>query len=273
MIYELRHNYKITELVKMAGIARSTCYYQIKQAKKFDNVADADFCAKDRAGSFCFAQNQYGREKRVKRGVGMNEAGLGRQTNLWRMMLTKPRMTLRWLLEHRPGYGVPLLTVLQGIAITFQQVTNEELMRLVNFPAFVMMAVVTGPLWGAVAVYGGSYIMKWTGRVFGGAANVAQLRMALAWASLPSVFQLLIVLGVLLRFGVTGEAIEPLAALQSGAISVAIGLWQLVLLIACLMEVQEYAFSKALGNVVLFTLVMFFVLLLPLILVGIVLVS
>ncbi|WP_346355763.1 Yip1 family protein [Azotosporobacter soli] len=203
----------------------------------------------------------------------MNEEEQGGKMNPWRMILSKPRVTLRWLLANRPGYGVPLLTVLQGIAITFQQVSNEELMRLVNFPVFVMMAVVTGPLWGAVAVYGGSYIMKWTGRVFGGVANVMQLRMALAWASLPSLFQLLIVFGVLLRFGVTGAAIEPLAALQTGAISVAIGLWQLVLLIACLMEVQEYAFSKALGNIVLFTLVMFFVLLLPLILLGILLVS
>jgi putative transposase len=40
VIYELRHNYKITELIKMAGIARSTCYYHIKQAKKPDKYAE-----------------------------------------------------------------------------------------------------------------------------------------------------------------------------------------------------------------------------------------
>jgi hypothetical protein len=203
----------------------------------------------------------------------MNETEERRQINPWQRMMFKPRETLRWLLKYRPGHGVLLLTVLQGITLTFQQVTNQELMRLVHVPAFVILAIVTGPLWGAVAVYGGSYVMKWTGRLFGGVANVAQLRMALAWAALPSVFLLLLVFGVLLRFGVTSEAVESLAALQSGPIGLVIGLWQLVLLIACLQEVQEYALWKALANIVLFTVVMFFLLLLPLIVVGVALLS
>lgn len=39
MIYELRHKYKVTDLIKMAGIARSTYYYQIKQAETPDKYA------------------------------------------------------------------------------------------------------------------------------------------------------------------------------------------------------------------------------------------
>jgi putative transposase len=39
VIFELRHKYKVTELIKVAGIARSTYYYQIKQIEKPDKYA------------------------------------------------------------------------------------------------------------------------------------------------------------------------------------------------------------------------------------------
>lgn len=189
--------------------------------------------------------------------------------NPWRTMLLQPRLTLRRLLEDRAGYGLPVLIVIQGVSITFQQVSNPDLMRLMSFPSFVIAAVLTGPLWGLIAVWCGSYVMKWTGRLFGGAATVKELRMALAWSSLPSVFQLIAVFGVLLRYGLSGGAAqEALLALQSGVLGIVIGLWQLVLLIACLMEVQKYPLWKALGNIVIFTLTLFLAILLPLILLA-----
>lgn len=36
LIYELRHKYKVVDLVKVASIARSTYYYWMKQAKRPD---------------------------------------------------------------------------------------------------------------------------------------------------------------------------------------------------------------------------------------------
>lgn len=39
MIYELRQKYKVTELIKMAGIARSTYYYQLKRIAEPDKYA------------------------------------------------------------------------------------------------------------------------------------------------------------------------------------------------------------------------------------------
>lgn len=39
MIYGLRQKYKVTDLIKMAGIARSTYYYQINQIKRPDKYA------------------------------------------------------------------------------------------------------------------------------------------------------------------------------------------------------------------------------------------
>ncbi len=193
--------------------------------------------------------------------------------NPWRTMLFQPRLTLRRLLEKQAGYGLIALIVIQGIAITFQQISNPELMRLISFPSFVVAAVLTGPLWGFVAVWCGSYIMRWTGRLFGGAATVEELRMALAWSSLPSVFQLFAVFGVLLRYGPNGAAQEALLALQSGLLGIGVGLWQLVLLLACLMEVQRYPLWKALGNIVIFTLTLFMAILLPLLLIALPLLS
>lgn len=40
MIYELRRKYKITDLIKVAGIARSTYYYYIKKSKHTDKYAE-----------------------------------------------------------------------------------------------------------------------------------------------------------------------------------------------------------------------------------------
>ncbi|MBN1993686.1 MAG: hypothetical protein JW953_13375 [Anaerolineae bacterium] len=110
----------------------------------------------------------------------------------------------------------------------------------------------------------GLYSVGWGGW-FGGQANAVQVRAAIAWASVPKIWGLLLWLPQLIIFRqelfvsftprIDTNPMLLLLLLGFGALELVIDGWAFIVLLKCLGEVHQFSAWKALGTVVTTTLI------------------
>ena len=205
----------------------------------------------------------------------------GEELNPWISIWTKPRATIRQIVDTRPTYMVLPLAMLSGVAQVLDNASSRNLGDRAPLAAVIAAAVIIGPLSGLLTLFLFGALMRWTGSWLGGVATSQQIRAALAWGRLPGVCVLAIWIPLLVLFGndVFSEDIEsrPDPAMALGAIVVlglaglVLGIWQAVLVIKCLAEVHQFSAWKGLGTMLLAGLVIFAIIIIPVILLIVVL--
>jgi Yip1-like protein len=124
---------------------------------------------------------------------------------------------------------------------------------------------VLGPISGIVGLHIGAVLIEWTGEWIGGRGDRAHIRAALAWGAVPSVWSLIPwVMVLLLVRGDTFTTETPfldahpglaLLALVPFLTIVIIAVWQPFVVCKAIGEVQGFSAWRALGNIVLASLV------------------
>jgi hypothetical protein len=132
----------------------------------------------------------------------MSEESISPAMNPWWGIWVQPRQTIRYLAETDPRMHFWVLVVFYGIISAVESGITASLGDIFSpreVAAFILLA---GPLSGVIGVYLTGGLLALVGKIFGGQAENQQIRMVLAWATLP--LNMLIILGLLPLLAMVG---------------------------------------------------------------------
>ena len=184
----------------------------------------------------------------------------------WVSIWSRPRVTLRHILETSPRRGLFRLAAIGGIAQCLAAATQPGFGDAYSIPVVVSVAIAGGALAGIVGMFIFSVLIGMTGRWLGGRGGMPEVMTALAWANVPAIWSLALWLP---RAALLGEetfhslpaSIEetPPAALLFAVlqgIQAIIAVWAFVILLKCLGEAHAFSAWRALGALLLAALVL-----------------
>ncbi len=187
------------------------------------------------------------------------------QFNPWFSMWTQPRATMQQIIDNNPQRLVLLLAAVSGFAEALNRASMKNLGDKLEWPYIVIAAAVLGPIAGIIGLYLGGALIRWVGSWLGGEASAQQIRAAIAWASVLTIWGLLLWLPELVLFGqdlfttatprIDANPLLVVALLGFSVVEIILGVWALVVFLKCLGQVQGFSAWKALGNLVLAFLV------------------
>ncbi|OEF98944.1 hypothetical protein BHF71_10635 [Vulcanibacillus modesticaldus] len=196
---------------------------------------------------------------------------------------TKPKKTIRYIVDTDPKKYVLILAVLSGIYSIFGSFEEENIGDNLSLLSISLISIVLGAIVGIITLYLFTWIYKLTGKWIGGKADYRELRAAYAWGSVPIVIvgSALIILK-LIFFGkdiYTSEMLKigsstflSLLYVIFGIIELTAYIWTFVISLKVLGEVQGFSTWRALGNLLL-TILVVFVAVFIIVLVGMILFS
>ena len=177
--------------------------------------------------------------------------------NPWATIWTKPRATIRRIVETDVRYQVTFLAILSGALIWLERRWSNP-STAAAFPMLVVIAVVVGALLGIMELYVNGALLKWAGAALGGVASYAEVRAALAWSRVPVIVAVSIgILAILLGSGGPTIPFADDAPDSSGSMLLlhsALLLWGFIIMLKCVGEVHRFSAWRALGSILLIVL-------------------
>ena len=185
--------------------------------------------------------------------------------NPWFSIWTKPRATIQQIVETDPQRLVLLLAALGGFSTVLDRASMRNMGDRLEWPMLFLVAAIVGPLAGIVTLYLGGVLLRWTGRWIGGQASSQHIRAAMAWSSVPEIWALLLWIPELALFGqelftsttplLDANPSLNIAMLGFAALGILMAVWQFVIFLKCLGQVQGFSAWKALGNSIMASMV------------------
>ncbi len=186
----------------------------------------------------------------------------GKALNPWFSIWTRPRATMRTILDTDPTRMVVLLAMIGGISNALDNASARSLGDTWALPSIFVLAAIGGSIAGLIEVYLGGLIMRWTGRWIGGQGSLGEIRAAIAWSNVPLIWALLLWIPSLALYGEEMFLSEAprmdanwVPAILLGIADVVVLVWWFFVYLECLGETQGFSAGKALGNTLLTTLV------------------
>jgi hypothetical protein len=115
----------------------------------------------------------------------------------WVSIWTKPKTTIRGIIEADPQRHLILLAGISGLLSLLNSAFNRKLGDQLSFLTILALVVIAGPIAGVIGLYLGGAILRWSGGLLGGKASQLEVRAAIAWSRVPQ-----IAAGILLVGGV-----------------------------------------------------------------------
>jgi len=179
----------------------------------------------------------------------------------WLTMWAKPKSTIREIVHSNPKQGVLILSAIYALDNFLFYANWWSLGISYPFYQILLVAAILSPIAGFIWLYFMGWILHFTGRWLKGQAPSSHLRAALAWSRIPfsiSVFMWVILLAAHPDLTFVQDGGGP-SSLFINFISLALGLWSLILLVQTLREVQGFTIRRALSNVVLSFIISFII--------------
>ena len=177
----------------------------------------------------------------------------------------KPRETIRAIIETNPTKYVLLFAMLVGVGQALDRASSRNLGDSISLIGILAICIILGPIGGIVSLYIGGALYRWSGSWIGGKANEEEVRAAIAWSSVPTIFAMILWIPELLIFGeemftsstprMDANPLLAILLLGFSVIEIIVAIWALVVLLKSLGEVHQFSAWKALGAVILGSLV------------------
>ncbi|MDX1437521.1 MAG: Yip1 family protein [Anaerolineales bacterium] len=186
----------------------------------------------------------------------------------------KPRGTMRAILDYNPEMWIYPLAALVGINQAFEYAARSNAGDALDLWAILLLVAAGGPILGVIAIWIGGAIFAWIGGLFGGQGTFQDVRAALAWAAIPSIFTLalnLVSLLILRQEAFTSTTPQMDAAIESnlffavvvilfGLGSIFLGIiltiWALIISVKTMAEAHQFSSWRGLATVALPTIVL-----------------
>lgn len=181
----------------------------------------------------------------------------------WLTIWTKPRGTVRAIIDADPTRHLWKLAILAGIYRAFDRIYGSEIADSSSLGLILLFSLLGGLIAGPLAIVFAGFIFRVVGRMLGGQATDSEdTRAAVAWASIPSIAALLpILIGILLygkeMFTIVTPRIDanPLSYILIVAAEIIFNFWAFFLLVKCIAEAHRFSAWRGLLTVILPTLV------------------
>jgi hypothetical protein len=182
--------------------------------------------------------------------------------NPWLSIWTRPRATMRQILDTNPRRWMHRLAILGGIA----EAISGHIPDKPPFPHFdpgrlLAMKVVLGIGLGLLGLYLGAFIVWMTGRWIGGQGTFVQVRAACAWPNVLTLWGALLWLPLVAYLGMDAFNVNPETFFDDSvgmmlfapifAIGLVLVFWRLVVFLKCLAEAHRFSAWQALGAAVI----------------------
>jgi hypothetical protein len=184
----------------------------------------------------------------------------------WVSIWTRPRATLRQVLDTDPRRSAFRLAGLGGIAGALKLASTSGFGDAHSAPVVLSVCLFGGALAGILALFVLTSLVGVAGRWLGGRGGTIEVMAALAWSYVPAIWGLVLWLPRAALLG--GETFQsrpaglegnPPATLLFGLLQLAstlIGLWGFVITLKCLGEAHRFSAWRALGAFLLVGLVL-----------------
>lgn len=189
--------------------------------------------------------------------------------NPWLSIWTKPRATIRRIVEENPNRSLWLLAFIYGLDSLISNAHALTLGQII--PPFILfpIIVILSPIWGYAFFSILSAAVLFIGKLFGGIATFRAVRAAFAWSCVPFAVSLVLLFATVFIFGQKLFMPNPVNQALSDKLTflmffiliaqVVLPIWSLIIYLKGLAEVQGYSVLKAIFNVILASIVMLFV--------------
>ena len=174
--------------------------------------------------------------------------------NPWVGMLTRPRETMRYILETDPRRQMHTLAIAGGVAaqVISYMVTPS------GFGGSLILQAALGAVSGLVGLYVGGAVFGWVGRLMGGRGTAMEVRAALAWSQVPVLWaMLLMIIGAVTREGLQ---LNDSTGLVTMGVLVVSQVWAFVTQLKAIGEVHHFSAWRALGMMIIIGVVLVLVL-------------
>jgi hypothetical protein len=186
----------------------------------------------------------------------------GEPLNPWLSIWTRPRATMRQILDTDPRAWVHPLAILGGIAeLLFAPVPAAHALLAVSPGTMLILKCIAGVALGLIGLYLGSFVVWLAGRWLGGQGNFVEVRAASAWPNVLSLWGALLWLPMLAYLGMEAFRMnsEPMLDDPVGMMLVApaqvlglvIAVWKVIVMLKCLGEAHRFSAWRALGAALL----------------------
>ncbi len=180
--------------------------------------------------------------------------------NPWFKIFTKPRMTIRAIVEYNPNFRLFVLAAIYGMCAFFGLAQNMGLGSHKNFVVFLPLLILA-PLWGYMVFSVGAFFVFIIGKLLKGQADFKQVRLAYAWSNVPLIINAVLWLFLFFIFG--SDLFSPahlqaaLSAKTYWILMLAVlaqlvfSIWGIVIYVIALSEVQRFSILRTLVNLIL----------------------
>jgi len=186
--------------------------------------------------------------------------------NPWFSMWIRPRATIQQIVDTDPAYLVPVLAGLMGFSRGLFRASAKNLGDQLAWPWIILIVAGFGPIGGIIGLYFLGGLIRWTGRWMGGKAAYVEVRAAIAWSCVPSIWALILWIPMLAIFGqelftsymlrIDDDFSLAFILFGFGVFLLTAWIWSLVIFLKSLGQVQGFSAWRALGNTTLSGLVM-----------------
>ena len=170
----------------------------------------------------------------------------------WLTIWIRPRATIRKIVDSNPAQQVTLLAMLAGISESLGRASNNDLGNSLPLAAIILIALVGGSIGGLITVYISGSFLRWTGSWFGGRASTDEVKAAIAWSSVPTIWGLLTWIPWFAFFGdeifrnITPRMDNsPGLVLFLSFLELVLFIWAFVIFLKCLAEVHQFSVWRA----------------------------
>lgn len=170
-------------------------------------------------------------------------------------MWIRPRRTMRRILDDNPEYGVIPLAMAGGVNLLLNGMLGQGNRALFTPPFTFAAAFLLGPMVGVLLLYLIALLLQWTGRWIEGKASGREIRAAIAWPHVLTVWGMILWVPRLLLFPeetLSGSPADPPILLGvMEFLDAVVVCWFLVVFWKCLAEVQCFTLWRTLGSLFL----------------------
>lgn len=174
---------------------------------------------------------------------------------------TKPRLSIRYILENKKFAWVFLLVSLAGMSTVLDAASSANIADRVNTSVggIFFFSLLLGPILG-LAIWVLSGLLYWgIGKIFSGTATFKGVLKATAWANIPIILSLLLWIPDIqvFKLGAFSAFPPPISPGEGGIIIVSsilemvLSIWYIIILIKAIAEAHQFSSWKALGTAIL----------------------
>jgi hypothetical protein len=181
--------------------------------------------------------------------------------NPWLSMWTKPKSTIRKIVDYNPNFRLYVLSAIYGLVSLISSSQSLALGEKLNFFLILFICLILAPIWGYITFSVSAFFVYFTGKWLKGQANYRQVRASIAWSNVPMIGNLIlwIILFIIFKYDILKEfpGAYPITNVQKTLLftilfaQLVLSIWVIVLYINSLAEVQRFSIGKSILNIII----------------------